>query len=390
MTLWSNVAAVQFAVQWQAAHLAGDPKRPLWTVSAWQLAQVVPAARKLLSRWQLAQATRTCAPVSGKAGSRMAEARRRAPPVVRMAAGAIAAERAAVDVLGLVAADAGHRRLEAGDRADVARGARHAAMRAAQREAGRRGHDRRSRPSTTAACDRSRRRCRWRRDGRRPGDGRRRKSSAAAGVPCARRGTRRRRPPHGVRPAGSGCGRGRSARPSTTQRRMATGAVAAVGAFVDIVLEVAGDALARRAGERPPTWQAAHGVFWCAPIKGKPVTLMVECADDLPAGVIMATGAIAAEAPLMGVVLRVAGDAGVAAPLEMARRASGSCGIAGRDAFRRSGNRSSDDRTWPVAGRPGLANRPRCSMWQVRHWARRTSSVRPWNPVFARTSRATP
>ena len=55
VTLWLNVAAVQLAVLWQDAHLAGDPKRPLWTVSAWQLAQVVPAARKLLSRWQLAQ-----------------------------------------------------------------------------------------------------------------------------------------------------------------------------------------------------------------------------------------------------------------------------------------------------------------------------------------------
>ena len=101
------------------------------------------------------------------------------------------------------------------------------------------------------------------------------------------------------------------ARALPTQRRMATGAIATVGAFVNIVLEMAGDALARRA---LVTTADVAGGAWRLVVRadqGKTSHAMVECADHLPAGVIMATGAIAAEAPLMGVVLGVAGDAGV-------------------------------------------------------------------------------
>ena len=99
MTLWLNVTAVQLAVLWQDAHLAGDPKRPLWTVSAWQLAQVVPGRAEALVAVAAGAGDADVRAGQREAGARMAERRRRPPLVVRMAARAIAAERAAVDVL---------------------------------------------------------------------------------------------------------------------------------------------------------------------------------------------------------------------------------------------------------------------------------------------------
>ena len=175
--------------------------------------------------------------------------------------------------LRLVAADAGHRRLEAGDRADVARRARHAAMRAAQREAG------------AAVMIEFRPLPRQRRVASRASGS----VGAAMDVVLAMAGDARHRRPraflaravarcagyrlHGVRPAGSGCGCGRTCAPFHDIGEWQLAQSRPLAPLWTSSSRWQATHWRGVPAKRLPTWQAAHCVFWCAPTSGNPVTL---------------------------------------------------------------------------------------------------------------------